>query len=83
MGSLVSTDRTDSDAECIHGLGPVTACTVCNGKEAAARRARHTVDYSFPAKFTGRADCGHEVEAGEPLNRMLDGSLRCEECAHA
>lgn len=46
---------TDLD-ECIHGLGPVEACVICNGraKRDAAEQAERP--RQFPAKFEGQCD---------------------------
>ena len=67
--------------ECIHGLGPVTACTICNGREARERAEANRVIYWFEARFDGTVNCDHSVEIGERLARMGDDSIRCERCA--
>lgn len=42
--------------ECIHGLGPVAACTICNGKDRI-----ETVEpfRTFPAKYEGTCGMCH------------------------
>ncbi len=55
------------DDECIHGLGPVAACIICNGREARERAAANVVEYRFSAQFDGPAACGHHVERGDVL----------------
>lgn len=52
--------------ECIHGLGPVEACVICNGRakrEAAelAEQPRH-----FAAKFAGQCnECNLPIHVGQ------------------
>lgn len=69
-----------SKDECIHGLGPISACTICNGRAAAERKAANAVDYSFTAKFDGPLACGHHSEIGDQLHRLGDGRIVCDEC---
>lgn len=67
------------EPECIHGLGPVSACTICNGREKRERQ-QVTVTGYFPAKYASRLSCGHVAVIGEMLCRLSDESLLCEEC---
>lgn len=70
---------TDLD-ECIHGLGPVTACTICNGRDAREQAERDRVLYTFTAAFDGPVACGHRVERGEQLARLVDDRIVCTAC---
>lgn len=77
-------DERTADAEldeCIHGLGPVAACVICNGRAASEAKPTSEVAYTFRAKFGGRLSCGHEVDLGELIYRMADERLICEDCA--
>jgi len=50
-------DDMDSE-ECIHGLGPVSACVICNGR--AQREALVDKPVIFPAKYGGLCpECGY------------------------
>lgn len=70
--------------ECIHGLGPVACCVICNGREQRerdeARRLAGIVQYSFPARFPGFVECGHFVELGDTLTKLGNDHLVCVEC---
>jgi hypothetical protein len=69
------------DGECIHGLGPVSACVICNGREADDARRARIVSIRFRARYASVIDCHHFVGVGSWVARMADGSLICEECA--
>lgn len=69
------------DEECIHGLGPVSACVLCNGRADREAAISKTVVARWPALYAGRVACGHDVEVGDQLTRLGDGRIVCEECA--
>lgn len=69
------------DADCIHGLGPASACVLCNGRVERERQLAQTVERRFPARFASRLVCGHDVAVGERIAKMGDGSYRCDDCA--
>lgn len=31
--NVIDVMEIESDSECIHGLGPIAACVICNGRE--------------------------------------------------
>lgn len=72
--------------ECIHGLGPVTACVICNGRERQERLARFVADpewLPFPAKFFGRCPaCDRSIDTGEALVRTGSGEFIHERCQY-
>lgn len=72
----------DSD-ECIHGLGPVSACVLCNGRalrEAAARRNEWRI---FPAKFEGQCpECDLPIAVGQQVAWKPDHPARHESCVN-
>lgn len=72
---------SDLNDECIHGLGLVAACTVCNGRDARERAQRDEIVARFPARYISLLGCGHFSEIGEQLTRTADDRLLCEECA--
>lgn len=71
----------DDAPECIHGLGLVSACVICNGRAAKERAEEKTVDYWFDAGFDSRLACGHQAVRGDRLARMKNDTIICEECA--
>lgn len=68
------------DDECIHGLGPISACTICNGREKREQARRDLVVMRFPAQYASRLACGHEPDIGDLIARMADDRLVCAEC---
>lgn len=64
-----------SESECIHGLGPVSACTVCNGRQAretaaeASRAGWHTFPARYPSQCPG---CNLPIREGD-LIRWREG----------
>lgn len=69
------------DDECIHGLGPVSACVLCNGRAAREAAAAREVTAQWSALFDGPVACGCRVEVGDPLARLGDGRVVCGDCA--
>ena len=67
--------------ECIHGLGPVSACVICNGRAATERKVAAEVDYTFTARFDGPLGCGHDSAIGDRLARLKSGRIVCKDCA--
>lgn len=68
--------------ECIHGLGPVSACTICNGREAKERAERNRIVARFPAAYEGHCyGCQDEISVGDILARTADGRYLCTDCA--
>ena len=66
------------EVECIHGLGPVTACTMCNGREERERADRDRIVARWAAKFPGTcAMCGTDITAGETIQRTADERYVC------
>lgn len=67
--------------ECIHGLGPVECCTICNGREQRERLARAEADRpirTWTAKFPGHCEvCRARIEIGEPIGMTADGRYIC------
>lgn len=69
---------TDDD-ECIHGLGPVSACTICNGKDRA--RAAEESWREFPAKYEGQCPaCNLPIRVGDLIAWRPDDRPRHTEC---
>lgn len=59
--------------ECIHGLGPVEACVICNGR-AERERAEQAAAYRvFPAKFDSQCSaCNLPIHAGDDIGWRPD-----------
>jgi hypothetical protein len=82
-------DREPTDAEltaleaeqCIHGIWPSTSCTYCNGREEREAKAARTVVRRWAAMFDGPLACGCTAVVGDPIVRMGDGRIICEDCA--
>lgn len=67
--------------ECIHGLGPVSACVICNGHEQAERRAAHRVVRSISAQFDSTLRCGHDAQRGDVICQRANEEWICADCA--
>jgi hypothetical protein len=70
--------------ECIHGLGLVSACTICNGREARERDrdAREEGWRVFPTKFYGHCPgCNLPIHVGQMIAWQPDQPARHVECA--
>lgn len=51
--------------ECIHGLGPVAACVICNGR---AKREQAEAYRTFPAKYPGHCSaCNLPIYVGQMI----------------
>lgn len=71
-----------NDDECIHGLGPIAACTICNGREKQQRLDRRKVDYQWTARFGGVcACCRDDFIVGELIGRNANDEYICSTCA--
>lgn len=70
----------DEDDECIHGLGPVSACVICNGR--AEREGRNaSTGRLFSAAFPGRCSaCEEKIEPGDLIGPFERGGYGCQEC---
>lgn len=68
------------DDECIHGLGPIAGCVICNGRAAREEADARRVDMTMPAKYKSLLNCGHFPEVGDPILRLGDGRWVCEDC---
>lgn len=69
----------DDEEECIHGLGPISACTICNGREKREQADRDRIVARWLARFPGTcAMCGEEIGRGEPIGRTADDRYVCE-----
>jgi hypothetical protein len=70
---------TDDD-ECIHGLGPVACCTICNGR--AKREADQPSWRHFPAKYPGQCPgCDLPIAVGQAIAWADGMSVHHEGCA--
>lgn len=59
--------------ECIHGLGPVSACVICNGRAEKERQQTAEAPITFPAKYSTKCpECDHMIEQGDMV-AWLDG----------
>jgi len=66
-------------AECIHGLGPVAACTICNGKDRAARNQPQW--RYFPARYAGQCGaCDLPITIGQVIAWCEDNPVIHEGC---
>lgn len=72
----------DTNDECIHGLGPVAACTICNGRDKREKADMDRIAYHFVAKFDGHCGkCGAPTLAGEDIAATVGGQYVCDGCA--
>lgn len=54
------------DAECIHGLGPIEACVLCNGRAKREAAERTETPRTFHAKFDGHChECNLPIIVGQ------------------
>lgn len=66
--------------ECIHGLGPTSACVICNGREERERTAEEPWQV-FPAKYDGWCGyCREGIIAGESIAWKPGGRAIHEGC---
>lgn len=67
--------------ECIHGLGPVEACTVCNGRDKRERSAEIAQPRTFAAKYEGQcAECNLAIAIGQIVAWLPGLPAVHEEC---
>jgi hypothetical protein len=67
--------------ECIHGLGPVEACTICNGREKREAAERAERPRTFPAKFEGHClGCNLPIAVGQIVAWLPDRPTTHEGC---
>lgn len=69
------------EEECIHGLGPVEACVICNGraKREAAERAEQP--RTFPAKFESQCpECDLPIYVGQMVAWLPERRATHAEC---
>lgn len=69
------------EVECIHGLGPVTACVICSGKEKAEREARRTIVRTMGALYDGHCHvCGVWWKEGDSIAKTKSDEYIHEGC---
>jgi hypothetical protein len=67
--------------ECIHGLGPVEACTICNGRDKREAAANAERPRTFPAKYTSHCrGCNLPIAVGQVVAWLPDHAATHEEC---
>jgi hypothetical protein len=70
-----------SDGECIHGLGPVAACVICNGRTKREAAEADEVVTRAPAKYEGTCwRCDSAIEPGDTIVLLRSGMWVCEGC---
>jgi len=73
-----------SDEECIHGLGPVSACTICNGRaqrEAEAEQAAKGKVRYMPARYPGYCPgCNLPIHEGQMIAWVSDHPTVHKKC---
>lgn len=68
--------------ECIHGMYPVSSCTICNGKDKACKEEPEV--RVFPARYSGTCwDCDHDIEVGDLIQYQEGKPVVHEECTLA
>lgn len=70
--------------ECIHGLGPVSSCRLCNGKDAAEAKADTEMPdpmATFPARYPSRCrGCDEPIVVGDMVAWHPDWLARHIDC---
>ena len=67
---------------CIHGLGPVYACVICNGRAKAEAQREVETTRTFPAKYSGHCrECDLPIHVGQSITWTPDRPPTHEECA--
>lgn len=74
-----------ADDECIHGLGPVSACVLCNGRaerdRAAEIAAGEAAWRTFPASYEGHCRaCYLPIFVGEMIAWRPDAPATHADC---
>lgn len=82
---MMTTDlSSDADDECIHGLGPLSACVICNGSDRRDKlneQANSRLKYTFKAKFDGTCrKCFSPTSRGELVGMTQDDQVICSAC---
>ncbi len=68
----------DEEQECIHGLGPISACTICNGRDK--REAK--IKFSFTSYSQHTCDeCWGDIDEGDSITVTGIGIYICINCA--
>jgi hypothetical protein len=71
-----------SGEECIHGLGPIEACTICNGRDKREKAEAAERPRVFPAKYDGHCPgCNLPIHAGQMIAWVPDARPTHEGCA--
>lgn len=67
------------DEECIHGMYPITSCTICNGKDKKAAMEPRTFKASYAGTCT---NCYGRIEIGDMIlwHPMRQGVFCGESC---
>lgn len=69
------------DDECIHGLGPVAACTICNGRARREIAEQAELPRLFAAKFEGQCDnCDLPIMVGQTVAWLPERRATHEGC---
>lgn len=76
---MAAEDHLPPGDECIHGLGPRSACVICNGTIAA--RADAEQERTFRAKYPGQcADCNLPIYIGQMICWRPGGQPHHDNC---
>ncbi|HRE01004.1 MAG TPA: hypothetical protein PLV68_06865 [Ilumatobacteraceae bacterium] len=78
----MSTDHDHDPDECIHGLGPRSACVLCNGRAAREEAEAHRIVQWFAARYSGRLACGCYTTVGDLIARRADDTFVCLDHSH-
>jgi hypothetical protein len=67
--------------ECIHGLGPVSACTVCNGRQEREAKEHAEIPCNFPAKYESQCPaCNLPIVVGQIVAWLPERRATHEGC---
>lgn len=70
---------SEPDDDCIHGLGPKSACVICNGTIAA--KPRREPERTFRARFDGQcAECNLPIYIGQLITWRPGDAPRHNDC---
>ncbi len=71
----------EDDEECIHGLGPVSACTICNGRDQREQKLKWLCRYTFTAKFQSLCKkCSNVIREGDTVGMTQADLVVCDSC---
>ena len=74
-------DSVTDDEECIHGLGLVSACTICNGFDKREQASGWMCRYTFYAKFQSMCPrCDDLIRDGDLVAMYQNDRVVCERC---